>query len=161
MFLSIGEVAERAGVAPSALRYYEQQGLLASLRSAGGQRQYKREVLRRIAFIRAAQVAGLNLQQIKAALDSLPEQRTPTRDDWQRISSDWQSLLEERIRALTDLRDQLSSCIGCGCLSLQTCALYNPEDKAGLRGSGARYLLGDSAQMVLASIPAKSAPSEV
>ncbi len=151
--LSIGDVAKRAGVAASALRFYEQQGLLTSLRSSGGQRQYKRDVLRRVAFIRAAQVAGLNLQQIKAALDSLPEQRTPTREDWQQLSCNWQSMLDERIAALTALREQLSSCIGCGCLSLQTCALYNPDDKAGLRGSGARYLLGDSAAQIIEIVP--------
>lgn len=143
--LSIGELAQRAGVAPSALRYYEQEGLLTSLRSNGGQRQYKREVLRRIGFIRAAQVAGLNLEQIKAAFASLPEQRTPTPEDWQILAASWQPLIDERIAALTALKTQLTSCIGCGCLSMEVCALYNPADRAALRGSGARYLLGDKA----------------
>lgn len=143
--LSIGEVAERSGVAASALRYYEQQGLITSLRSDGGQRKFQREVLRRIGFIRAAQVAGLNLEQIKAAFASLPEQRTPNREDWQTLAASWQPLIEERIAALTALQTQLTSCIGCGCLSLEVCALYNPADKAAKRGSGARYLLGDKA----------------
>ncbi len=147
--LSIGELAARAGVATSALRYYEEQGLVASTRNAGGQRQFGKATLRRIAFIRAAQSAGLSLEQIKAALASLPGQRTPTKQDWQRLSSNWAPMIQERIDSLVALRDQLTSCIGCGCLSLKSCALYNPQDKASQLGSGARYLLGDEAGDVI------------
>ena len=141
--IPIGELARRAGVAASALRFYEDQGLLPGGRSAAGRRQYPRHVLRRVAFIRAAQAVGLGLADIRAALDSLPDGRTPTQTDWQRLGRSWQPLLDARIAALTRLRDRLASCIGCGCLSLKACALYNPEDQAAVRGSGARYLVGD------------------
>jgi MerR family redox-sensitive transcriptional activator SoxR len=141
--LPIGEFARRAGLAPSALRFYEQLGLLASARSDGGRRRYPRAELRRVAFIRAAQAVGLSLPDIAAALATLPGGRTPTATDWQKLSRQWQPLLDARIAALTRLRDQLSSCIGCGCLSLKRCALYNPGDTAARRGPGARYLLGD------------------
>jgi len=149
-WITIGELARRSGAAASALRFYEDQGLLVSTRTAGGQRQFPREVLRRVAFIRAAQTVGLSLEQIKAALATLPEQRTPTKADWQRLSASWRPLLDERIAALVALREQLSACIGCGCLSLRTCALYNPGDAAQRRGAGARYLLGDRSRDVLA-----------
>jgi len=142
-WLPIGELARRAGVAASALRFYEAQGLISGGRSAGGRRHYPRHVLRRVAFIRAAQVLGLGLADIQAALASLPQGRTPTQADWQRLGRAWQPLLDARIAALQRLRDQLASCIGCGCLSLKACALYNPQDQAALRGSGARYLAGD------------------
>lgn len=141
--LLIGEFANRAGIAPSALRFYEQQGLLCSARSAGGRRLYPRAELRRVAFIRAAQAVGLSLPEIATALATLPGGRTPTASDWQKLSRQWQPLLDARITALTRLRDQLASCIGCGCLSLQRCALYNPGDSVARRGPGARYLLGD------------------
>lgn len=141
--ISIGELARRSGVAASALRFYEDAGLLESGRSAAGRRQYPRSVLRRVAFIRAAQAVGLSLDEIRVALASLPEARTPTQADWERLSRGWRPLLDERIAALTRLRDQLSSCIGCGCLSLSRCPLYNPGDQAGANGTGARYLLGD------------------
>ena len=141
--LPIGELVRRSGVAASAIRYYEAEGLLRSSRSPAGRRQFLRSDLRRVAFIRAAQTVGLTLEQIRAALNGLPEARTPTQADWQRLSSGWQGLLNERIAALTRLRDQLGSCIGCGCLSLSACALYNPQDSAAARGAGARYLLGD------------------
>ena len=141
--IPIGELARRAGVAASALRFYEAQGLVAGRRSAGGRRHYARSDLRRIAFIRAAQSVGLTLEQIRAALATLPDGRAPTQSDWQRLARAWQPLLDERIAALTRLRDQLASCIGCGCLSLARCALYNPGDVAAARGAGARYLLGD------------------
>ena len=141
--LPIGELARRSGVAASALRFYETQGLMSSRRSAGGRREYTRADLRRVAFIRAAQAVGLSLDQIRAALATLPDGRTLTQADWQRLSRSWQPVLDERIAALTRLRDQLASCIGCGCLSLKTCALYNPGDLAATRGSGPRYLLGD------------------
>jgi MerR family redox-sensitive transcriptional activator SoxR len=143
VFISIGELAKRSGIAASALRYYEEQGLIHCTRTSGQQRQFSKDTLRRVAFIRAAQTAGLNLQDIKSALDSLPEQRTPTKQDWQRLSSSWKPMIQERINALLALRDQFSACIGCGCLSLKSCALYNPDDIAQNKGSGARYLLGD------------------
>ena len=142
-WILIGELARRSGVAASALRFYEVQGLLTSQRNPAGRRQYARGDLRRVAFIRAAQAVGLSLDQIRAALSSLPDGRTPNQKDWIRLSSAWRPLLDQRIADLTRLRDQLSSCIGCGCLSLSTCALYNPGDVAATRGNGARYLLGD------------------
>ncbi|HTW10330.1 MAG TPA: redox-sensitive transcriptional activator SoxR [Acidimicrobiales bacterium] len=143
-WLSIGEVADRAGVATSALRFYEKEGLIASERTSGGQRRYRRDVLRRVAFIRVAQRVGLTLGEVRAALGELPEGRSPNRSDWGRLSSRWRGRLDERIRLLEGLRDQLSSCIGCGCLSLTTCALYNPDDTAAALGNGPRYLLGDT-----------------
>lgn len=141
--LTIGEIARRAGVSPSTLRFYETLGLVASERTAGRQRRFRREALRRIAFVRTAQQLGLELVEIKEALATLPGGRTPTRDDWKRLSTAWRSRLDERIALLTRLRDQLASCIGCGCLSLPTCPIYNPEDVASVHGSGPRYLLGD------------------
>lgn len=141
--LTIGEVADRAGVAPSALRYYEDLGLIVAERTAGGQRRYHREVLRRLAFIGVAQTVGLSLDDIDAALARLPQGRTPTKADWERVSRSWQPMLDARIAELQRLRDDLTSCIGCGCLSLRACALYNPRDVAARRGAGPRYLLGD------------------
>ena len=149
-WIGIGELAQRAGVAASALRFYEAQGLISGGRSAAGRRQYPRHVLRRVAFIRAAQAVGLGLAEIHAALAGLPEGRTPTKADWQRLGAAWQPLLDARIAALTRLRDQLASCIGCGCLSLKVCALYNPQDQAARRGNGARYLAGDAPAVPLA-----------
>ena len=143
--LSIGEVAERTGVSVSALRFYEAEGMVAPTRSPGGQRRFPRDALRRIAFIRVAQRVGLTLDEIRTALATLPDQRTPTAADWARLSRAWKSHLDERIRLLEGLRDQLSSCIGCGCLSLQACTLYNPDDRAHALGQGPRYLLGDTA----------------
>ena len=154
--ITIGELAKRSGVATSAIRFYEEQGLISSTRTGGGQRQYRRETLRRIGFIRAAQAAGLNLAEIRSALGTLPGQRTPTRQDWERLSRAWQPLLQERIDGLIALRDQLASCVGCGCLSLKSCSLYNPEDIARRRGSGARYLLGDTSRAVLAEAKGQS-----
>jgi len=142
-WLTIGAFAQRCGVAASALRFYEAQGLLHGRRSGGGHRQYRRADLRRVAFVRAAQAVGLSLEQVRAALGNLPDGRTPTPADWQRLAQGWQPLLDARIAALTRLRDQLGSCIGCGCLSLKHCALYNPGDRVAARGAGARYLLGD------------------
>lgn len=141
--LGIAELARRAGVAASALRFYEERGLIAGRRSAGGRREYPRHVLRRVAFIRAAQSVGLALDEVAAALATLPDGRTPTAADWQRLARRWQPLLDQRIAELQRLRDQLASCIGCGCLSLARCALYNPGDRAAARGPGARFLLGD------------------
>jgi MerR family redox-sensitive transcriptional activator SoxR len=141
--LPIADFARRAGVKASALRYYEDEGLIKSARSAGGRRHYPKAELRRIAFIRAAQAVGLTLDEIRGALAGLPDRRTPTKEDWARLSRGWRPLLDERIAALTRLRDTLDNCIGCGCLSLKACALYNPDDAAAKRGAGARYLLGD------------------
>jgi MerR family transcriptional regulator, redox-sensitive transcriptional activator SoxR len=142
-WITIGLLAQRAGIPASTLRYYEDQGLIRGSRSAGNQRRYPKEVLRRVAFIRIAQSVGLSLEQIRAALATLPEQRTPTVADWARLSRQWQPLIQARIDAMTRLRDQLSACIGCGCLSLKTCQLYNPDDAAARLGTGPRYLLGN------------------
>ena len=141
-FLTIGEVAARTGVPTSALRFYERQQLIGAQRSEGGQRRIHRDELRRIAFIRVAQRVGLTLDEIRAALATLPGGRTPTAADWQRLSRSWRPRLDEQIAVLQRLRDQLSSCIGCGCLSLRACHLYNPDDVAAAHGTGPRYLLG-------------------
>lgn len=138
--LSVGELAARSGVAVSALHFYERQGLLRSSRNAGNQRRYGRDVLRRVAVIRVAQRAGVPLAEIRAALDTLPDARTPTREDWSRLSQRWRSALDARIAQLSALREQLDSCIGCGCLSLRQCPLRNPDDIAAARGPGAPYL---------------------
>jgi MerR family redox-sensitive transcriptional activator SoxR len=138
--LPIGEVADRAAFAPSALRYYEREGLITATRSAGGQRRYPRSVLRRLAFVRAARNVGLSLEEVREALATLPAGRTPTKADWARLSRSWQARLDEQIAGLTALRDGLGSCIGCGCLSLRRCALSNPGDTAASDGTGARYL---------------------
>ncbi len=139
-WLSIGEIAGRSGVAASALRFYEDQGLISSRRTSGNQRQYLRSTLRRIAFVQAAQRVGLALAEIKSALDSLPDDRTPTRADWSRLSKSWRGRLDQRIAELERLRDDLDGCIGCGCLSLQRCNLYNKNDRLAERGPGARIL---------------------
>ncbi|AKU18530.1 transcriptional regulator [Luteipulveratus mongoliensis] len=140
--LPVGVVAHRSGFAPSALRYYESQGLITATRSSGGQRRYERGVLRRLAFIRAASNVGLSLEEIRVELDKLPDGRTPTRADWERISHHWRGRLDDQIRALQRLRDGLESCIGCGCLSLKSCAFTNPEDWAAEdeRAPGAAFL---------------------
>jgi MerR family redox-sensitive transcriptional activator SoxR len=138
--LAIGEVATRAGLAPSALRYYEDLGLIEATRTAGGARRYARSVLRRLAVIRAARNIGLSLPEIRAALDTLPPGRPPTAADWAQLSEGWRDRLDEQIAALSRLREGLSSCIGCGCLSLDRCALSNPGDIAAGEGSGARWL---------------------
>jgi len=138
--LTVGEVSARSGVAASALRYYEAQGLLAATRTAGNQRRYPRHVLRRLSFIRAAQNVGLSLDEIRAALGALPDGRTPTRDDWARLSRAWHQRLDDQITALRKLRDGLESCIGCGCLSLDRCEISNPGDVMAGKGPGAVYL---------------------
>ncbi len=135
--LTIGQVARRSGVAHTALRFYEDKGLIFAERTSGNQRRYPRSVLRRIAFIRSAQRVGLTLEQISEALATLPRDHAPTKADWARLSRNWQSELDARIDALQRLRDQLTSCVGCGCLSLRTCALNNPDDRAATRGPGA------------------------
>jgi MerR family redox-sensitive transcriptional activator SoxR len=142
-WLSVGELAERSGAATSALRFYESEGLLDATRTPGNQRRFHRSSLRRIGVIRAAQAVGLPLAEVATAFAELPEAAAPNRSDWQRISERWQGDLEQRIAQLERLRDKLSSCIGCGCLSLESCGLLNIEDRAATQGDGARYLLGD------------------
>jgi len=141
--LTIGEVSQRSGVAPSALRFYESLGLIYAQRSGGGHRLYPRHVLRRVAFIRIAQRMGLSLDRVATALATLPPDRAPTKAQWATLSRSWRRELDDRIALLESLRDDLTSCIGCGCLSLQTCKLYNPDDVAATHGESARYLLGD------------------
>ncbi len=141
--LTIGELAARSGVATSALRFYEEKGLLSSERTSGNQRRYERATLRRVAVIRAAQALGISLAAIDAAFRTLPDERIPTKRDWEKLSSQWQGELDRRIAELQQLRNQLSSCIGCGCLSLRKCALFNPGDQAAHKGPGPRYLFGD------------------
>jgi MerR family redox-sensitive transcriptional activator SoxR len=140
---SIGEVARRTGVATSALRFYETKGLIASERTDGNQRRYAPSVLRVVSVIRAAQEVGITLAEVGEALDRLPHDHAPTAEEWAGMASAWQAGLDERIRLLTALRDELDSCIGCGCLSLETCAIFNPDDRARVGGSGGRYLYGD------------------
>lgn len=142
-YLTIGALAERAGVATSTLRYYEDRGLISSGRTDGNQRRYQRSTLRTVSVIRAAQEVGLTLAKIEQALKSLPDSRTPTEADWAKLASGWRSELDARIDELTALRDELDSCIGCGCLSLKSCAIFNPADRAGVAGAGARYIIGD------------------
>ena len=136
--LPIGEVAARAGVTVPTVRFYEERGLIRSVRSAGNQRRFERHTLRRIAVVRAGQRFGLSLAEIADALGALPEDRPPTKRDWTRLSSRWQALLTERIEAMTRVRDGLESCIGCGCLSLRTCPVYNRDDELAAEGPGPR-----------------------
>jgi MerR family redox-sensitive transcriptional activator SoxR len=138
--LTVGEIARRSGFAESAVRYYERLGLLTATRTAGGQRRFERSMLRRLAFIRAARNVGLSLDDVGQALDTLPPGRAPTRADWTRLSRGWRQRLDDQIGALIALRDGLDSCIGCGCLSLQRCAISNPGDTARSGGPGAAYL---------------------
>lgn len=142
-FLTIGELADRSGVSTSALRFWEDQGLLSAERGAGGRRRYPRSALRRVAFVRVASSVGVSLAEVREALATLPDGRTPTRRDWARLSRTWRARLDERIAQLERLRDELDGCIGCGCLSLQRCRLYNRDDRAAATGTGPRYLLGD------------------
>lgn len=139
--LSVGQLAARAGVAVSTVHFYEKKGLIQSRRTSGNQRRYPRATLRRVAFIRVAQRVGIPLRMVHEALESLPEGRTPNREDWEHLSSSWHEELDLRIQQLTRLRDRLSDCIGCGCLSLDRCALRNPNDRLGDKGAGPRRLL--------------------
>ncbi len=138
--LTPGETAERSGVTVSALHYYEREGLISSRRTVGNQRRYHRDVLRRVAFIRISQSLGISLSQISEALSALPTDKTPTKVDWARLSARWRPELDAKIEQLKGLRDRLDGCIGCGCLSLKSCSLYNAEDGLGSSGSGARRL---------------------
>jgi MerR family redox-sensitive transcriptional activator SoxR len=141
--LTIGEVAKRSGVAASALRFYEERGLINSERAGSGHRRYRRPVLRRIAFIVFAQRIGLTLEEIRSELDKLPGDHAPNRRDWSNLSASWTSRIDERIEELERLRAGLTECIGCGCLSLDRCQLANPDDRAGRSGPGPRYWVGD------------------
>lgn len=143
-WLTIGELASRSGVATSALRFYETKGLIESERTDGNQRRYPRATLRRVALIRAGQEVGLSLAELANALERLPHDKTPTKTDWERLSNSWRSRLDAQIAELMALRDELTDCIGCGCLSLTSCAIFNPGDVASDLGTGPRYLFGDS-----------------
>ena len=144
--LTIGELSARSGVAPSALRYYETMGLIRAGRTGGNQRRYDRGELRRVAFIRVSAQVGVPLEEIKAALATLPAGRTPNKADWTRLSRAWRSRLDAQIALMERLRDKLDGCIGCGCLSLKRCQLYNPGDRLASTGTGARVLLGSDDQ---------------
>jgi MerR family redox-sensitive transcriptional activator SoxR len=139
--LTIGQLSARSGVSQSALRFYERKGLIAAYRSSGNQRRYPAVTLRRVALVQAGKAAGIPLERIRAALDTLPAGRTPTKRDWERLSHSWREELDERIATLEGIRGRLTGCIGCGCLSLRRCALLNPADEAAQRGPGAHYLL--------------------
>lgn len=141
--LTIGEVADRAGVATSTIRFYEANGLVTSERNAAGHRRFRADVLRRVSFVKVAQRVGLSLGEIRSALASLPASRTPNRRDWAKLARSWKPLLDDRIALLEAMRERLDGCIGCGCLSLDTCEIYNLDDEAALLGTGPRWLLGD------------------
>jgi MerR family transcriptional regulator, redox-sensitive transcriptional activator SoxR len=143
--LAIGELAARSGIAASALRYYEELGLIHSERTTGGQRRYRRATLRRLAFIRAAQTIGLSLDEVRDALAHLPVDHVPNAAEWTGVARAWQRRIDAQIAELERLKDKLTGCVGCGCLSLTRCGLYNQQDAAARRGPGARYLLGDEA----------------
>jgi MerR family redox-sensitive transcriptional activator SoxR len=153
--LTIGEVARRSGVASSALRFYEERGLIASERAGSGHRRYPQAVLRRIAFIVFAQRIGLSLEEIGVELGRLPSDRVPTGADWSRLSREWSSRIEERIAELERLRTGLTRCIGCGCLSLARCRMANPADRIGRRGPGPRFWLGDRLEPAAAGAQAR------
>ena len=142
-WITIGEVASRTGAAVSAIRFYEERGLIAARRTSGGNRMFLRGDIRRVSFILIAQRLGFSLAEISECLADLPDGRTPTKKDWEKISRHFRAAIDERIEALTGLRSRLTSCIGCGCLSLKTCGLYNPGDEANEKGAGPRFLLGD------------------
>lgn len=145
--ITIGDLAARTGLSVSAIRFYEARGLIEPFRSAGGQRRFLRSDIRRLSFIRIAQQLGLSIEGIATELARLPHGRTPNAADWSRISRAMRGLLDERVEALTRTRDLLDGCIGCGCLSLKKCQLYNPQDRAAARGIGPRYILGDKPQL--------------
>lgn len=155
--LSVGEMAERGGVTVSTLHFYEAKGLIRSTRSAGNQRRYRRDALRKLAVIRIAQRVGMPLEAIREALSQLPDERSPTLADWRRLSSRWRAELDERIAQLQSLRDQLTDCIGCGCLSLQRCRLRNPGDELAEHGSGPRRLIESGAVPDMTAEPESAA----
>ena len=141
--MTIGEAANRGGLSTSTLRFYEEQGLITSRRTGGGQRRFSRDVLRRVAFIRAAQSVGLRLSEIRESLEDLPADRAPTKEEWEHFAALWRPRLEQQITVLESIRDKLSACIGCGCQTLDACDVFNPGDRAAERGPGAHYLLPD------------------
>lgn len=141
--MTIGETARRGGLSTSALRFYEDNGLITSRRTAGGQRRYSRDVLRRVAFIRAAQSVGLKLAEIRESLEDLPADRAPTKEEWERFATSWRPRLDHQIAVLEAIRDRLSICIGCGCQTLDACDVFNPGDRAAEQGPGAHFLLPD------------------
>jgi MerR family redox-sensitive transcriptional activator SoxR len=143
-FISIGAVAKRTGTSVSAIRFYADEGIIPAIRNNAGQRLFHRSVIRRVSFILIAQNLGYSLSQITSALDALPDGRTPTKGDWDRLSRVFSKDIDAKIAQLQNLKDSLSGCIGCGCLSLKKCRLYNPDDHIRKQGAGARYLLGDS-----------------
>lgn len=145
--LSIGQLADRTGLAVSAIRFYEEKGLVSAFRNEGGHRRFARADIRRLSFVLIAQQFGFTIEQIRLQLDSIPNARNPGKDDWARISNEFRAELDKRIETLTLLREKLDGCIGCGCLSLEKCALYNPQDRAGAKGAGPRYLLGDKPEI--------------
>ncbi len=140
-FLTIGEAAARLGINTSALRFYEDHGLITSERSEGGQRRYARDILRRVSFIRAAQQVGLHLKEIRAHLQTLPPDRAPTKEEWAAFAEEWRPRLNEQIKTLVGIRDRLTTCIGCGCQTLDDCQVFNPDDKVAALGPGAHYLV--------------------
>ncbi|MEV8509211.1 redox-sensitive transcriptional activator SoxR [Actinoplanes sp. NPDC051475] len=143
MELTVGQLADRSGVTVSALHFFERQGLITSTRTAGNQRRYRRDALRRVAFIRIAQRVGIPLKEVAAVLALLPDNRTPTREDWARVSQCWQEELDRRMRHLEQLRSDFTGCVGCGCMSIDRCPLINPNDELGRLGAGPRRLIGD------------------
>ncbi|MEM9046212.1 MAG: redox-sensitive transcriptional activator SoxR [Pseudomonadota bacterium] len=142
--LTIGQISTRTGLAPSAIRFYEEVGLVRAIRTEAGQRRFRRSDIRRLSFVIAAQGFGLTLGEIREMLSKLPDERTPTKSDWTRISRRFRARVDDEITRLQSLRDRLDGCIGCGCLSLKSCRLYNPDDTAATRGSGPRYVMGDN-----------------
>ncbi|WP_425248281.1 redox-sensitive transcriptional activator SoxR [Actinomadura rifamycini] len=154
--LTVGQLAERSGVAVSALHFYESKGLISSRRTAGNQRRFSRDTLRRVSFIKVSQRVGIPLAEIREALATLPEERTPTVDDWARLSQHWRGTLDDRIAQLEKLRDDLTDCIGCGCLSISKCALANPYDRLGDEGPGPRRLLTGTAAAARPGEPART-----
>lgn len=142
--IMIGQLADRTGLAVSAIRFYEQKGLVKPTRTLGGQRRFRRSDIRRLSFVMISQQLGFPLGDIKAALEQLPDSRTPTKADWARLSRRFRAELDQRIATMQALRERLDGCIGCGCLSLKNCQLYNPDDKAGAQGPGPRFVLGDT-----------------
>lgn len=147
--ISIGQLAERTGLSVSAIRYYETQGLIASERSAGGQRRFLRSDIRRLSFVMIAQQVGFTIEQIRTQLETLPNGRTPNKSDWTRMSRGFRKALDEKITSLKQMRENLDGCIGCGCLSLKKCKLYNPEDRAFTKGAGPRFLMGDRSSDII------------
>lgn len=148
-FISIGQLAGRVGIAVSAIRFYETKGLISSIRNAGGQRRFLRSDVRRLSFVLIAQQLGFSIHDIAQELSALPSGRTPTKSDWAAASERFRIRLDERIQAMNTMRDRLDGCIGCGCLSLDVCQLYNPEDRANAAGAGPRYLLGDRRDRIM------------